>query len=194
MRIQLIKKNIFALIFQIIALFIAGTVYSQQIKDYKTLLDERPYFVDHQVVPADSLFLRDVDILKHLGSFDNVDLQLLKGNVLKEIMAIEMEKGRTATYRTIIDFMIDYKKTPAYKDFVDGVLLYKELENKKVDVKNWELDKSLFIKLGFVQSDLDDFKDWITKEQNSGLTYKEAYIRYMKEIEAMTAPTPVKRD
>jgi len=194
MKIQLPAKNIFALIFQIIALFITSAAYSQQIKDYRSMLDERPYFVDHQVVPTDSLFLRDVDILKHLGSFDHVDVQLLKGNVLKEIMAIEIEKGRTSTYRTIIDFMIDYKKTPAYKDFVAGVLLYKELENKKVNVKNWELDKSLFIKLGFVQSDLDDFKDWITQEKNSGLTYKEAYIQYMQEIDAMTAPTPVKRD
>ncbi len=92
MKIQLPAKNIFTLIFQVIALFIAGASYSQQIKDYKSMLDERPYFVDHQVVPADSLFLRDVDILKHLGSFDNVDLQLLKGHVLKEIMAVEMER------------------------------------------------------------------------------------------------------
>lgn len=190
---RLLKRYKLRIVLQFVLFLVSQLLYGQT-TDYKTLLDTKPYFADHDVKPADSLFLRDVEILKHLGDFSEADQQLLKGNVLKEILAVQIDKGQPATYRTIIDFMTDYKRTPAYADFVAGVLLYKEMEHKTVNPKNWETDKDLFIKLGFTASDLDDFREFIAKPANVKLTYKEAYIQYMQEIEAMTAPVPVKRD
>lgn len=196
------QKTIHRLTLQLLFGFIGFTSFSQvlttnnsvPITNYASFLDQKPYFADHQAAITDSLFIKDVDVLKHLGSFDSVDVQLLKVPVLKNILSDEMEKGKPATYRTIIDFMDGFRRTIAYKDFVSGVLLFRDLENKKVNKKNWDNDRALFIKLGFSESDLEDFYAYIKKRKNRKLTYKAAYLQYMKEIEELTAPRPLKRD
>lgn len=166
-------------------------VYGQQVKDsvgrfppsYEMALDRKPYFADHAVTAGDSLFLKDIIVLKESGHFEGVDSELLKAPLLKEILANEITRNRPATYRTIIDFMTDFKRTSAYTDFISGVQLFRALENKKIDLKNWVHDQELFLKLGFTASDLEDFREFIGKRRHRKLSYKQAYLRYMQEIE-----------
>lgn len=152
--------------------------------DCSKVLDQEPYFARHQsLLPTDSLLIKDILILKHCGSFDEIDSELLKGSVLTALMRDEVNEGKPATYRTILDFISAFKKTQEYQEFKDGVLLYRTLENKKVSLKDWDKDQKLFIRMGFTQNDLDDFKGYISGPQVAGLTYKEAYLKYIKEIE-----------
>ncbi|PYF75172.1 hypothetical protein [Pedobacter nutrimenti] len=148
-------------------------------------LDEEPYFVRHQAHAADSLFVRDVQILKRYGKFEGLDTALLKAPVLAAVMVQEVRAGKKASYRTLIDYFLVFRQSEAYAEFIKGLSLYKELESKKVDSATWEKDKLLFVRMGFTESDLEDFKAYISETAHQNMTYKEAYTAYMKEIEAL---------
>ncbi|MNQ99814.1 hypothetical protein D3C85_1155640 [compost metagenome] len=54
-----------------------------------------------------------------------------------------------------------------------------------MNLKDWEMDKELFVRMGFTVSDLEDFKNFIAQPERSELTYMQAFSQYMSEIEAM---------
>jgi hypothetical protein len=184
-----IKENISKLLLRLLLFCIPMVSLGQTNSDCSKVIDQEPYFVHHKVVLSDSLFQRDVRILKHCGNFDSVESELLKSSVLTALMNEQVNAGKPATYRTIIDFINTFKKTQEYEEFRDGVVLYRTLENKKVNLKDWESDQKLFIRMGFTQNDLDDFKEYIAIAPANGLTYKEAYLSYIKALEE-----PPKRD
>lgn len=105
--------------------------------------------------------------------------------MLGALMLDQARIGKPATYRTLIDYFNDYKKTIAYKDFIKGLVLYKELALKKINLDNWETDKELFVRMGFTVGDLEDFKSFLTNVASQDLTYKAALTKYMSEIEVM---------
>lgn len=164
----------------------AQTTYKPEV------VNEEPYFVQHNAKSSDSLFKRDVSILKYFGKFDGVDTGLLKAQILGTIMFEQVSAGKRATYQTIIDYLQHFKQTDGYKEFLDGFLLYKKLEDKKVSIADWENDKVFFIKMGFTESDLDDFKSYIAMPSHEQMTYKQAYSSYMKEIDEL-GPVKVKK-
>lgn len=158
---------------------------AQEVIDCKKLLDTEPYFVQHKSLEKDSLLKRDIAILKHCGNFEPIDSVFLKGPMLGALMLDQARIGKPATYRTLIDYFNDYKKTIAYKDFIKGLVLYKELAQKKINLDNWETDKELFVRMGFTVGDLEDFKGFLTNIAGQDLTYKAALTKYMSELEVM---------
>ena len=157
----------------------------QQKMDCSLILDSEPYFAGHKVTFADSLFQRDITIIKQCGNLDSLDQELLKVPVLGSIMLGQVRKGKPATYRTIIDYIIDFKKTAEYQEFAAGVLLYRKLENKKADTTTWDQDKMLFVRMGFSESDLEDFKLFMAMPKQKDMTYKQLYISYMNDLEKL---------
>ncbi|PTS93074.1 hypothetical protein DBR11_25945 [Pedobacter sp. HMWF019] len=174
----------------VVCLFIGYNAFGQSTFK-ESVLDEEPYFALHNGRLNDSLFLRDLCILRHFGKFDGVDSSLLKAPVLANMMIEQVRAGKAATYRTLIEYITDFKTTEAYRQFTEGVQLLKKLQDKKVNPANWEEDKLLFVRMGFTESDLDDFKNYISEPGKSEFTYKQAYAAYMKEIEALS-PKPKK--
>lgn len=166
--------------------FMFGSVgYAQEAIDCKKVLDKEPYFVKHKTSEKDSLLRRDIAILKHCGNFESIDSVFFKGQMLGSLMLDQVRLGKPATYRTLIEYFAEFKKTIAYKDFIKGLVLYKEMAVKKVNLDNWETDKELFVRMGFTVGDLEDFKGFLTNVASENLTYKAALTRYMSEIEAM---------
>lgn len=149
------------------------------------MLDKEPFFVKHKLSQDDSMLKKDIAILKHCGNFELADTIFFKGSLLGALMLDQVRIGKPATFRTLINYFDSYKKTPAYQEFVKGLLLYQELAGKKIDLNNWEVDKELFVRMGFTVSDLEDFKLFLTGLAAESLTYKSALSRYMSEIEAM---------
>lgn len=150
-----------------------------------TDLVKEPYFVKNKVSQNDSLYLNDLAILKKCGNFSDTDSLLFKGSIFLAIMDKELEDTSNVTYERVINAINQFKKTNTYKEFLESVTLYKSLESKTVNPKNWETDKILFVRLGFTEADLEDFKIFIADEKHQKLTYKQAYILYMKEIDAL---------
>ncbi|SMD07446.1 hypothetical protein [Pedobacter nyackensis] len=167
-----------------ICVFLCTVATAQEI-DCGKVLDTEPYFVKHKTSEKDSLLKRDIAILKHCGNFESIDSVFLKGSMLGTLLLDQVRIGKPATYRTLIDYFNDYKKTIAYKDFVKGLLLYRELAQKKINMANWDTDKELFVRMGFTAVDLDDFKSFLTNLAGQDLTYRAALTKYMSEIEAM---------
>lgn len=185
LRLGFSQKNIFTAGLMLILIGVISASFAQTPIDCSKVLDQQPNFVDHKLLPTDSLLQNDIRILKHCGDFDSIDSELLKGTVLSALMRDQVNAGKPATYRTIIDFVSDFRKTQEYREFRDGVVMYRNLENKKVSLKDWDTDQQLFVRMGFTVSDLDDFKEYISSPTNSSLTYKEAYKKYMNEIEGL---------
>lgn len=185
LRLDWSQKNIFCAGLMLILISVISVSSAQTPIDCNKILDQQPNFVNHHLLPTDSLLLNDIQILKHCGDFDSVDSELLKGSVLSAMMRDEVSSGKPATYRTIVDFVINFRKTREYQEFRDGVIMYRNLENKKVNLKEWDTDQQLFVRMGFTVNDLDDFKEYISSPSNSSLTYKEAYMKYMNELEGL---------
>lgn len=159
--------------------------FGQEELDCEKILDREPYFVRHKSGEKDLALKRDIEILKRCGNFDPVDSAFLKGAMLGTLMLQEVRAGKPATYRTIVNFFRDFRKTPEYKDFSYGLSMYRKLGGKKVNLKDWETDKELFVRMGFTVNDLEDFKNFIAQPEHSELTYMQAFSQYMSEIEAM---------
>nr|WP_121273869.1 hypothetical protein [Pedobacter schmidteae] len=171
--------------FFVVFLFFSYSVVAQEVIDCEKVLDTEPYFVRHKPAAGDSLLKRDIAILKHCGNFEAVDSVFFKGAMLGALMLDQVRLGKRATYRTLIDYFAEFKKTIAYKDFIKGLLLYKEMATKKVNLNNWDTDKELFVRMGFTATDLDDFKDFLVGKATENLTYKAALTKYLAELEAM---------
>lgn len=152
---------------------------------FVAFLNQEPYFAAHNAKAMDSLFLKDVGVLNYFLNFDSLDAQLFKPPILAAILLEQVRAGKPATFKTMIDYFKSFRQTIAYKDFRTGLVLYKKLENLPVVLNNWEEDKLLFVRLGFTESDLEDFKKFLQNRASKNATYKQAYTAYMKEIEAL---------
>ncbi|MGY4385758.1 hypothetical protein ACVWYN_002804 [Pedobacter sp. UYP24] len=152
------------------------------------LLDKKPYFLGHHVTAKNSLFMNDLKILRYCGNFIGSDTLLMNGTILLTVLQDQVELSNLASYRDVVGAINAFKKTNNYREFMESLLLYQSLENKKVAPKDWEKDKQLFVRLGFTEADLEDFLRYISDSAHNKFTYKQAYIDYMKEIDAMAPP------
>lgn len=179
-----VKKNVLSVFVLTFLCFLSFAVVAQESGNVRKLSD-RPYFLDHELKSKDSLFATDVVTLKKYVTFDSLDVELLKAPVLREILLGEARVGRPATYQTMVAYIAYYRQTVAYKEFRENLILFKRMESLKVNPLNWEKDQILFNRLGFTESDLEDFKSYISAPEHANMNYKQAYIGYMNEIMAL---------
>lgn len=160
-------------------------VFAQEVLDCEKTLDQEPYFVRHKSGAKDQALLRDIEILKRCGNFSPVDSAFLKGNMLGMLMLQEVRAGKPATYRTLVNFFENFRKTAEYKDFSYGLALYRKIGTKKVNLEDWAVDQELFVRMGFTINDLEDFKAFIFRPEHADLSYLKVFSKYMNEIEGM---------
>ncbi|WP_233164536.1 hypothetical protein [Pedobacter sp. ASV28] len=179
------KKYRFITGLMAILLFILSTfVYAQEGVSSRELLKKQPNFLTTHLKASDTLFLKDIAVLKNFIVMDSVDVEILKPQILYTLLN-ENTIDTTATYKTLIDAILTFKQGIGYLEFRKGIILYKQMAIVKVNPKNWENDQILFKRLGFTEADLEDFLLFISKQENKDLNYKEAYLAYMKEIDRL---------
>lgn len=169
----------------VLFIFISINSRAQDAIDCEKILDTQPYFVKNKTDDKDSLLKRDIEILKHCGNFDSIDSAFFKGSILGALMLDQVRLGKPATYRTVVNMLRDFRKTSAYKDFADGMSIYRKLKEKRYSLSTWDSDKEFFVRLGFTVHDLADFKLFLEASENSQLTYMAALSKYMAEIESL---------
>lgn len=165
---------------------ITYSLSAQTKTDCNQVLDQEPYFARHKTAVTDPLFLKDLEILNHCGNFQGLDSVLMKGSVLAAFLLSEVNDGKAATYRTLIDFMAGFRNSQDYYQVVGSLQLYKKLEHKKVNLQEWDQAQPFFVKLGFTQNDIDDFKAFVAVPEHQNLTYIQAYYLYMQELDKAT--------
>lgn len=158
--------------------------FAQQTHDNQKLLAQEPHFLKTRLKSTDSLYLKDLSVVKRFVALDSIDLEILKPQILYNILS-ESKVDTTVTYQKLVDAVKDFKQNIGYAEFRKGILLYKQMAAVKVNPKNWENDQILFRKLGFTEADLEDFLLFISKPEHQNLNYKEAYLAYMKEIDSL---------
>jgi hypothetical protein len=146
--------------------------------DCDRILDSKPEFIKNKSGKIDSNFINDMEIVKDCGNFDSIDIELMAGPMLGPLMIQPTTENNTITYRQIIERFAEYKKSDGYKDLYEQTSISKQLENKIVDVKDWEENKPLFIKLGLSEQELVNLKDFISTQTGLKLTYKELFSKY----------------
>lgn len=178
---QLVYKCVLLFVF----VFMGIVAIAQEKVDCEKILDQEPYFVRHKSGEKDLALQRDIEILKHCGDFNTVDSAFLKGNMLGMLMLQEVRAGKPATYRTLVDFFQNFRKTAEYKDFSYGLVLYRKIGQKKVNLQDWPADQELFVRMGFTVNDLEDFKAYIFRPEHAAMNYLQVFSKYMNEIEGM---------
>jgi len=174
--------NIQYLKFTFLLLIASFFTHAQEIPNNKKLLAEQPNFLKARLKSTDSLFVKDVAVLKKFITFDSLDLEMLKPQILYAVLG-ESKIDSVITYKTLIDAIHTFKQGIGYTEFRKGIILYRQMATVKVNPDNWEKDQTLFRKLGFTEADLEDFLLFISKPEHQNLNYKEAYLAYMKEID-----------
>jgi len=183
--LYILMKIITSLLISVLTMTTCG-LSAQTKTDCNLVLDQEPYFAKHKTAVTDPLFLKDLDILNRCGNFRGLDSVLLKGSVLAAFLLSEVNDGKPATYRTLIDFMAGFRNTQDYFQVVGSLQLYKNLEHKKVNLQEWDQAQPFFVKLGFTQNDIDDFKVFVAIPEHQNLTYIQAYYLYMQELDQAT--------
>ncbi len=143
--------------------------------DCEKTLDRIPYFATHNAAAANDSVLIDFKILKECGQLDSIDRELINGPMLGSIMVRQATQDKKVTYRSVLESINEFKKTADYKRFREA----KILENKIVNISDWEKDKQLLLSLGVSESETESLKEFILMHPKEKMTYKEAYMSYM---------------
>ncbi|RZL52753.1 MAG: hypothetical protein EOO93_22110 [Pedobacter sp.] len=176
------NTNSFKILFAILLFLNSFSSFAQQSAADSKLLAEQPNFLKSRLKSTDSLFVKDIVVLKKFVALDSVDIEILKPQILYTVLS-ESNVDTMVTYQTLVNAVRAFKQNIGYTEFRKGILLYKQMASIRVNPENWQNDQALFRRLGFTEADLEDFLSFISKSENKNLNYKEAYLAYMKEID-----------
>lgn len=161
--------------------------------DCDKTLKKEPYFAGHNPSPSKDSLLLDLEILKFCGNLDSIDEQLLNGTAIAQITIELTTQKKKVTYKAILDFFNEFKKTEQYSTNREIIIVSKTLENKIATVSEFEKDKILLAKIGMSNSELDNFKIFIEANASRKMTYKDAFEKYSvsRQNEQSTLPTKI---
>lgn len=174
-----------------ISVFIAAILFSgifqfaSAQQSESELLSTRPHFLDSADYLSDSLFREDMKIIGKYIELDSVDRQMFRPSVLLMLIRNNSNASQILDYNALIGIIKDFRKGIGYTEMRKAIMLYSNLADRRVNPKNWDLDQQLFVRLGFTQADIEDFKLFISMKKNRKKTYRQAYIDYMKEIDSL---------
>ncbi len=179
----MIRNFLTTLIFTTTAFLFGPCAQAQGSFVNQKILTERPHFLKQKLSATDSLFLKDIAIIKNFVVLDSLDEEMLKPQILMVILSDQHTLDTVITYQTLVTAVKTFKQGIGYPEFRKGLLLYKEMAAIIVNPENWEKDQLLFKRLGFTEADLEDFLLFISKSEHKKLNYKQAYLAYMREID-----------
>ena len=179
-------RNIHSFKFFATTLLLLSSIFTfaQQATVDSKMLSEQPNFLKSRLKASDSLFVKDITVLRKFVELDSVDIEILKPQILYTILS-DNNIDTVVTYKTLVDAVKAFKNNIGYSEFRKGILLYKQMASIKVNPENWVNDQALFRRLGFTEADLEDFLLFISKSEHKNMNYKEAYLAYMKEIDSL---------
>ena len=122
-------------------------------------------------------FQNDFSNFKNCG-LDSVDLEIFSNNSFLATILITLSsetKNDKITYETLLNKLLDFKKSEQYPKIREVTLISKELSNKIAKIENWNEDKIKLEKLEIPESSLIKMHDFV-KENSDSKTYKEIFM------------------
>jgi len=144
--------------------------------DCSEVLFKSPLFINYMEYSKEALN-QDLDVFIKCGEFDSLDVKLFQQYFIMKLLVLHSE-GTDVTYNYSINYFKDYKLTEDYKVVREILIISHELENKKIDLNDWEYIKKLFLKIGLKEGEIEAFRKFIIANELKDITYEEAYVLF----------------
>jgi hypothetical protein len=155
----------------------------QSKKDCDEIRVDKPHFANYKAGKMDSLISLDLEVVGNCIEFDSTDKRILNPQALAVQMILLTNENKEINYGNIIDYIEEFKSTEQYQK---GKLAFEftlKYENKIVDKADSILIRQNFQNMGFSDSDLKEIITVVYSDQNSNLTYKEAFAEFIQSKE-----------
>jgi hypothetical protein len=160
--------------------------------DCDEIRNDKPYFAEYNAGKMDSLISLDLQVIGNCIELDSFDKKILNPQVLAVLMLQLTNDNKEVNYGNIIDNIVEFKSTEHYKK---GRLAYEftlKYENKVVNRADSVQVRQNFQNMGFSDSDLNEMMTVVYSDENSNLTYKEAFAEFIQSKETKKKPQPTK--
>lgn len=160
--------------------------------DCNEIRNAKPYFADYKPGKMDSLISLDLQVIGNCIDLDSIDKKILNPQVLAVQMIQLTDENKEINYGNIIDYIDEFKSTEQYKK---GRLAFEftlNYENKVVNRADSLQVRQNFQNMGFSDSDLNEMMTVVYSDENSNLTYKEAFAEFIQSKEPKKKPQPAK--
>lgn len=154
---------------------------------------DKPHFANYKAGKMDSLISLDLVVIGNCIELDSIDKRILNPQVLAVQMIQLTNENKEINYGNIIDYIEELKSTEQYQK---GRLAFEftlKYENKIVDKADSSLIRKNFQNMGFSDSDLNEIMTVVYSEQNSNLTYKEAFAQFIQSKEPKQKTKPAQK-
>lgn len=159
-------------------------------KDCDEIRVDKPHFANYKAGKMDSLISLDLEVIGNCIELDSIDKRILNPQVLAVQMIQLTNEKKEINYGNIIDYIEEFKSTEQYHK---GRLAFEftlKYENKIVDKTDSALIRQNFQNMGFSNSDLNEIMTVVYSDQNSNLTYKEAFAEFIQSKEPKQKTKP----
>lgn len=156
----------------LLSLFFLNIVAQNKVECDKLLSKE----IDIEINDLEK-FQSDFSNFKNCG-LDSVDLEIFSNNSILATILITLaseNKNEKITYGTLLNKLLDFKKSEKYPKIREVTLISKELSTKIARIENWNEDKIKLKKLEISESYLVKMHDFV-KENSESKTYKEIFM------------------
>jgi hypothetical protein len=154
---------------------------------------ERPHFADYKAGKMDSLISLDLEVIGNCIELDSIDKKILNPQVLAVQMIQLTNENKEINYGNIIDYIEEFKSTVQYQK---GRLAFEftlKYENKTVNKADSTHIRQNFENMGFSDADLNEIMTVVYSDENSNLTYKEAFAEFIQSKEPKKKTKPAQQ-
>jgi hypothetical protein len=162
-------------------------------KDCNEIRADKPHFADYQPGKMDSLISLDLEVIGNCIELDSIDKRILNPQVLAVQMIQLTNDKKEINYGSIIDYIDEFKSTDQYKK---GRLAFEftlKYENKTVNKADSTHIRQNFENMGFSDADLNEIMTVVYSDENSNLTYKEAFAEFIQSKEPKKKTKPAQQ-
>ena len=165
--------------------------FAQESINCQEIRKKTPHFISYQEGKSEGLIEKDIQVIKACLELDTVDqIILLSPGPLGTLIVGLMQEKENITYGDVFYYLEEVKDNEQYSKTRLGIEFMIKYENKIVDPADSNKVRWYFEQMGGAEFDLDDLIDFAYSENNSELTYKEAFSLFMQSKE----PKPSKRN
>lgn len=178
--------------FTLIISSISLIAHGQEKTDCENVNNRTPYFLQFEADKIDSLIQLDLQVIEKCIDLDEIDKMFLSPPALGTLLLQLTKENSDLKYAQVIEYISDLKSTEEYKKGKEGLVFSLKYGDKIVNKVDSVQIRKNYRNMGLTDSDLNELMEIIYSDQNSNLTYKEAFATFIqsKEPKQKTKTTP----
>lgn len=168
----------------IILVALTFSACGQQELNCNQIRKQSPHIVKYKQGDTDSLLALDISTIRPCLNLDAIDKEVLHHDMLAvQIAELNLNK-KTLTYGIIIDHIGELMSTEQYRKSRKAFEFANTYQKRKVNKSDSVEIRRIFKTMGLTDSDLNALFSKIYSEENSNLTYGEAFDQFSQSQES----------